>query len=89
MPQIRGFAVQEGIIQTCQSVVDAYGLKSISGSDGEVEVLEDIPKLAESYKLGDSVQFTAKFNGIFDPELVKEEETSAEDTIVDVEAEAA
>merc|ERR1719223_795407 len=39
MPQIKGFAVQEGIIQTVKSPVNAYGLKSIAGSNGEVEVL--------------------------------------------------
>jgi Bacterial trigger factor protein (TF) len=82
MPQIRGFAVQEGIIRTCQSAVDAYGLKSLSGSAGEVQVLEDIPALASSYKLGDDVEFTATFNAIYDPAL----QTSTEDGIIDVES---
>jgi FKBP-type peptidyl-prolyl cis-trans isomerase (trigger factor) len=85
MPQIRGFAVQEAIIRTCQSAVDAYGLKSLSGSDGEVEVLEDIPAVASTYKLGDDVQFTATFNAIFDPEISKSD--GNEDKIVDVVAE--
>lgn len=87
MPQIRGFAVQEGIVQTCQSVVDAYGLKSVSGSAGEVEVLENIPDIAKSYKVGDSVEFTAKFNAIFDPEKITSTEEAEDDSVVDVEAE--
>ena len=87
MPQIRGFAVQEGIVQTCQSVVDAYGLKAISGSDGDIQVLEDIPEMAKSYKVGDSIQFTAKFNAIFDPEKKTDTEEAGDATIIDVEAE--
>jgi hypothetical protein len=31
MPQIRGFAVQEGIIQTVKAAIEAYGLKSMPG----------------------------------------------------------
>jgi hypothetical protein len=31
MPQIRGFAVQEGIVQTVKAAVDAYGLKALAG----------------------------------------------------------
>ena len=87
MPQIRGFAVQEGIIQTVQSAVDAYGLKSLSGSDGEVEVLEDIPEVAKNYKVGDDIAFTATFQAVLNPELAA---ASSEDaTVVDVEAEEA
>ncbi|VEU40673.1 unnamed protein product [Pseudo-nitzschia multistriata] len=90
MPQIRGFAVQEAIVQTCQSAVDAYGLKSVSGSDGEVEVLEDVPEMAKAYKLGDDLEFTATFNAIVDPELAPaEDSSSSEDGVVDVEAEVA
>ena len=86
MPQIRGFAVQESIIRTCQSAVDAYGLKSVSGSDGEVEVLEDIPELAKSYKLGDDIEFTATFNASEDPDVEREEETiEAEAEVVESE----
>lgn len=86
MPQIRGFAVQESIIRTCQSAVDAYGLKSVSGSDGEVEVLEDIPELAKSYKLGDDIEFTATFNAFEDPDVEREEGTiEAEAEVVESE----
>ena len=89
MPQIRGFAVQEGIIQTVQSAVDAYGLKSISGKDGEVEVLEDIPEIAKSYKLGDDIQFTATFKAIFDPKLSSEKAAERNEAgVINVEAES-
>ena len=40
MPQIKGFAVQDGILKTIEATAAAYGLKSIPGSDGEVTVLE-------------------------------------------------
>ncbi|KAL3895458.1 MAG: hypothetical protein SGARI_007441 [Bacillariaceae sp.] len=84
MGQIRGFAVQESIIRTCQSAVDAYGLKSLSGSDGEVEVNEDIPAVADKYKLGDDLQFTATFNALFDPANAPQ---SSDDGVIDVETE--
>jgi hypothetical protein len=95
MPQIKGFAVQEGVIRTCQSAVDAYGLKSVNGSDGEVEVLEDIPEIAKSYNLpsNEGIEFTAYFNAIYDPALVKpkqkEEVNSSDDaSIIDIDAES-
>ena len=85
MGQIRGFAVQESIIRTCQSAVDAYGLKSLSGSDGEVEVNEDIPAVAEKYKLGDDLQFTATFNAVLDP--ANAPQSTDVDGAIDVEVE--
>jgi hypothetical protein len=87
LPQIRGFAVQEGIIQTVKSAVDAYGLKSIQGSNGEVTVQEDVPELAKAYKVGDDVQFTATFKATFDPEK-RVEESPVDKDVVDVVAEA-
>jgi hypothetical protein len=94
MGQIRGFAVQESIVRTCQSAVDAYGLKSVSGSDGEVEVLEDIPEVSRGFKLGDELEFTAFFNAQVDPEAQPpvgesgdaEESSSSEDGVIDAEA---
>ena len=85
MTQIRGFAVQEGIIRTVQAAVDVYGLKSIPGSDGEVEVLENVPEIARGYKLGDNVKFSCTFNAIFDAEKGAAE-SSSDGQIVDVEA---
>ena len=87
MPQIRGFAVQEGLIQTVQAAVDAYGLKSISGSDGEVEIKEDVPEMAKAYKLGDDQQFTCTFNAIFDPERVQSSSDDADSSSEVVDAE--
>jgi len=87
MPQIRSFAVQEGIIQTCKSAMDAYGLKAASGSDGDVEVLEDIQnKLVKVYKLGDNFQFTATVNAMYDPALASSRKEEKEDGVIDVES---
>jgi len=86
--QIRGFAVQEAIVQTAQSAVGSYGLKTIKGEFGNLEVLEEVSEIAKSYKDGDIV-FTATINAIFDPDLIPEpkEQSSEEDVIVDVDAE--
>ena len=85
---MRGFAVQEAIIQTVEAAVKAYGLQSLKGSDGEVEVLEDIPQVAKQYKAGDPVQFTATFNAMYDPEQKQQQQqsSSSEETeVVDAE----
>jgi hypothetical protein len=50
-----------------QAAVDAYGLKSLAGSDGEVNVHEDVEAIAKGYKVGDSIQFTATLNAAYDP----------------------
>jgi hypothetical protein len=72
-------------------VVDAYGLKELEGSDGEVEVKEDVTEMAKGFKVGDSVQFTAVLNAVYDPdqsrptmeveEVEKEEEDKEEANI--------
>mmetsp|Transcript_43639 Transcript_43639/g.105252 ORF Transcript_43639/g.105252 Transcript_43639/m.105252 type:complete len:218 (-) Transcript_43639:48-701(-) len=87
MPQIKNFAVEEGLIQTVKSAIDAYGLKSISGSNGEVKVLENVPDVASVYKVGDDLQFTATLNAIFDPANQPAEAISADDTVIDAEVE--
>jgi hypothetical protein len=61
-PQITNFAVQETIIKTVEAAVAAYGVTSISGSDGNVEVNEDVTEMCKGYKEGDSLQFTATLN---------------------------
>jgi hypothetical protein len=43
-------------------------LKSLPGSDGQVEVHEDVASMAKAYKTGDSIQFTATLNASYDPE---------------------
>lgn len=50
-PQLTGFAVQEGIIRTCEAAVKAYGLAALKGSDGEVEVKEDVKEISKGYKV--------------------------------------
>lgn len=64
-PQITQFSVQESIIKTVQAVLDAYGLQSLPGSDGEVTVHEDVVAVAKSYKIGNSIPFTATINAVY------------------------
>jgi hypothetical protein len=61
-PQITNFAVQETIIKTVEAAVAAYGVTSLAGSDGNVEVNEDVKEMCKGYKAGDSLQFTATLN---------------------------
>jgi hypothetical protein len=65
-PQITQFAVKESIIKTVQAALNAFGLKELEGSNGEVEVKEDVAAMAKGYKTGDALQFTATVNGAFD-----------------------
>jgi hypothetical protein len=62
--------------------VDAYGLQSLPGSDGNVEVKEDVKEMAKGYKTGDSIQFTATLNCAYDPKKKVVDDTA----VVDVEA---
>ena len=48
--------------------MDSYGLKELQGSDGQVEVKEDVEVMSKGYKVGDPLQFTATLNGAFDPD---------------------
>merc|ERR1712032_1786174 len=80
MPQIREFSVEEGIVTTCRSAVEAYGLKSLSGSDGKVSVSENVPDLAKVYKLGDDIQFTATFNAMYDSAVQRRNDDDKDDT---------
>lgn len=73
--------MQESIIKTVQAAVDAFGLKSLEGSDGEVEVKEDVQEMSKAYKTGDSLEFTATVNAAYDPEVSRsKEEISEEDS---------
>lgn len=78
-PQMTMFAIQEAVIKTCESAVAAYGLKALPGSDGSVEVFEDIKDITKGYKIGSDVTFTASFKAIFDPAAKKEEEPVTEE----------
>ena len=87
-PQITLFAVQESIIKTVESVIAAYGLQSLPGSDGQVEVLEDVKELARKYKAGDTIAFTATVNCKYDSDIDRGTAESDDDVVVDVEASA-
>lgn len=89
-PQITQFAVQEAIIKTVEAAVEAYGLQSLPGSEGEVQVHENVSDLAKAYKTGDSIQFTATLNASYDPQKKPISSGSRSGggggTVVDVEA---
>ena len=57
--------------------MEGFGLKSLKGSDGEVNVHEDVSVLARGWKQGDSIPFTATLNAAYDPE--KQNKQSAAD----------
>eukprot|EP00594_Rhizosolenia_setigera_P012540 CAMPEP_0178964982 /NCGR_PEP_ID=MMETSP0789-20121207/16000_1 /TAXON_ID=3005 /ORGANISM="Rhizosolenia setigera, Strain CCMP 1694" /LENGTH=176 /DNA_ID=CAMNT_0020649859 /DNA_START=168 /DNA_END=698 /DNA_ORIENTATION=+ len=78
-PQLTGFAVQEGIIRTCEAAVKAYGLAALKGSDGEVEVKEDVKEISKGYKMGSNIPFTATFRATIE-QTEEEEEESSDDT---------
>jgi hypothetical protein len=85
MGQIKGFSVKDSIITTVRAAVGAYGLKSLSGSEGQFTVLEDVPAIAKDYKPGDDIAFTVTFNAIFDPEKVRAVKAEEESVIIDGE----
>lgn len=64
-----------------QAAVGAFGLKTIAGSDGEMQVHEDVEAMSKAYKTGDSLPFTASLNAVFDPER----KSSTEGEVVDAE----
>lgn len=47
--------------------------------------MEEVGEIAQQYKVGDNIQFTATLNAIFDPELKADEETPADETVIDAE----
>jgi hypothetical protein len=51
-----------------EQAVSAYGLKSLPGSDGDVQILEDVKAMSKGYKDGTSLEFTATLNCAMDPE---------------------
>jgi hypothetical protein len=60
--------VQEALIKTVQAAVEAYGLKSLPGSDGQINVQEEVKDLAKGWKDGEYLTFTTTFSAVFDPE---------------------
>jgi len=74
-----------------EASLEAYGLQSLQGSQGEVNVNEDMQEVCKGYKLGNDIPFTATYKGKFDAavQAASEEgnDTAAmEDVVVDVEA---
>jgi len=81
--------VQEAVIKTVQAAVEAFGLKSLPGSDGEIEVQEDVKDMAMGWKDG-SLTFTTTFSAIFDPEKANKSSSDDEEkeaVVIDAEIE--
>merc|ERR1712232_54302 len=92
-PQITLFSIQESIIKTCESAVGAFGVKGLSGEEGDVDVKEDVQTLAKGYnykKANVDITFTATFKGTFDASKRKDSDDGIIDveTVEDVEKEA-
>ena len=68
--------------------MDAFELKTLSGSDGEVNVNEDVEAISKGYKVGDNIQFTASIKAMFDPEKQDKSDGKESDTIIDAEVTA-
>lgn len=66
MPKMVLFAIQEAVIKTCEASLEAYGLSSLEGADGEVTVNEDMQEACKGYKAGSDIEFTATYRGNFD-----------------------
>ena len=73
-PQITQFAIQESIIKKVEQMVLDYGLQSISGSDGQVQVHEDVSEMTKSYKTGTSILFTATLSARYDETKIRQQE---------------
>ena len=69
-----------------EAAVEAYGLKALPGSDGEIEVQEDVKDMAMGWK-DETLTFTTTFSAIFDPEKVSSDSTTTDDDVIDVEIE--
>jgi len=76
------FAIQEAIVSTVKSTVDAYGLQSLDGDAGKVEVHEDVEEIRSQYKQGDDVTFTATLMAKYAEGTAR---PSAADVVVDAE----
>jgi len=81
-PKMTNFALQEGIVKTCQAAILQYGVKEINvDALGAVTFNEDIEVMASTYnyKSCPSVPYTANFRAIFDPEVAEAEAEAAID----------
>ena len=58
-------------------------MKTLPGSDGEVNVHEDVSAIAKQYKnVGDSIPFTATLNCAYDPDK-QQQPARAVDVVVE------
>lgn len=73
-PQITEFAVQESLIKTVQAGIGAFGLEALPGSDGKMEVHEDVAQISKMYKTGMSIPFTATVCCKYTTEAVEKQE---------------
>ena len=75
-------------VKSCLTLSNNNNTCHYYSSNGEVEVLEDIPEVAKAYKVGADIQFTATFNAGFDPELqAAAAPVPADETVIDAEVE--
>lgn len=86
LPKITYFSVREAIIKTVEAAVKGYGLKALSGSDGEVNVKEDTEAMCKGYRMGDSIQFTATLCAVFDPQVARPEASGVQVVAQDEDA---
>ena len=75
-PQITQFAIQESIIKKVEQMVLDFGLESISGSDGQVQVHEDVSEMTKLYKTGTSILFTATLSARYDESKIRQQVSS-------------
>jgi hypothetical protein len=80
-PQITQFAIQESIIKKVEQMVLDYGLQSISGSDGQVQVHEDVSEMTKLYKTGTSIQFTATLRATYDETKLQQASTTSSSSL--------
>jgi len=55
-------ALQEAITNSLEEVISSYGVRTLSGSEGNIDVKEKVEDIARSWKSGD-VDYTATFKG--------------------------
>jgi len=88
-PKMVSFAMQEAIVDACESTAKLYGLKAMAGDEGEVDVKEDIKAICMGYnpaKKAVDVPFTATFSAVYDAAAIANE-VFEEAEVIDVVAE--
>lgn len=70
-------------------MVSAYGLQSLPGSDGQVQVHEDVAQMASGYKAGTDLFFTATLQASYDESKIRQtatpDDTRVESVVMDAE----